>query len=124
MKKIVMLMLVAFFTLPALAQSVARPKPAGLEPVADVPPPPEIKADSAKEIAKLDTSPDTKVTVTKRGDERIEEFRFKGKHYKSKVTPAKGPSYYLVDPKGDGSFVRHDGPDLKMAVPMWVLLEW
>jgi hypothetical protein len=29
-----------------------------------------------------------------------------------------------VDPKGDGSFARVDGPAPKIAVPTWVLLEW
>jgi hypothetical protein len=115
----------------AHAQSTARPAPKDAIPVDTLPPPPDITTnaggkgkDAPRDIAKLDASPETKVTTTKRGDDRVEEFRFRGKLYKTKVTPVKGPAYYLVDTKGDGSFVRMDGPDLKMTVPMWILLEW
>jgi hypothetical protein len=126
MKKLlcVAMLLVA---VPAFAQSTARPKPKDLETVETNVTPSDAKPaakEVPKDIAKLDTSPDTKVTTSKRGDERIEEYRFKGKLYKTKVTPARGPAYYLIDTKGDGSFVRVDGPDIKMSVPMWILLEW
>jgi opacity protein-like surface antigen len=129
MKKLAMLVMLCI-AIPAFAQSAARPKPKDVVPL-EAPPPPDIKGDATfdaktagKDIAKLDASPDTKVTVKNRGDERIEEYRFKGRHYKTKVTPAKGPAYYLIDTKGDGSFSRVDGPDIKMNVPMWILLEW
>lgn len=121
------LIVLLLVVVPAFAQSPARPKPKDLETVETNVTPSESKApakDVSKDIAKLDTSPDTKVTTSKRGDERIEEYRFKGKLYKTKITPARGPAYYLIDTKGDGSFVRVDGPDLKMNVPMWILLEW
>lgn len=126
MQKIFLIVLL-LMVVPAFAQSTARPKPKDLETVETNVTPSESKPvakDTPKDIAKLDTSPDTKVTTSKRGEERIEEYRFKGKLYKTKITPARGPAYYLIDTKGDGSFVRVDGPDLKMNVPMWILLEW
>jgi hypothetical protein len=41
-----------------------------------------------------------------------------------RVVPAIGPAYWLIDPKGDGSFVRLDSPTPNIAVPMWVILEF
>jgi hypothetical protein len=45
-----------------------------------------------------------------------------GKLYMIKVTPPHGTPYYLVDPKGDGGFVRQDlGGERSLSVPMWVI---
>ena len=46
-----------------------------------------------------------------------------GKLYMIKVTPPHGTPYYLVDPKGDGGFVREDlgVGDRGISVPMWVI---
>ena len=99
----------------AIAQSKEHPKPKDLQVVDDVPAPPQVKDDPNFEA---------KVTTTKKGTDTIEEYRINGKLYKMRVVPANGPAYFLVDAKGDGSFARVDGPDLKMAVPTWVLFEW
>jgi Protein of unknown function (DUF2782) len=97
------------------AQSAARPRPQDAQPVEEPLPPAKIKDEVA---------PDEKVTVVKKGKDRVEEFRSKGKLYKMRVTPAAGPAYTLIDEKGDGNFVRVDGPVPRVSVPMWVLLEW
>ena len=99
----------------AIAQSKEHPKPKDLQVVDDVPAPPQVKDDPNLEA---------KVTTTQKGTDTIEEYRINGKLYKMRVVPANGPAYFLVDTKGDGSFARVDGPDLKMAVPTWVLFEW
>ena len=65
-----------------------------------------------------------KVTIVKKGSDTVEEYRLNGKLYKMRVVPAKGPAYFLVDPKGDGNFSRVEGPAPKIAVPTWVLIEW
>ncbi len=108
----------AFATV-ALAQSTERAKPKDVVPVEDAPvaskeliPP--------KEKAKLES----KVTTVKKGADTVDEYRLNGKLFKMRITPAKGPAYYLIDPKGDGNFIRADGPEQKIATPTWVLLEW
>lgn len=102
--------------LPVLAQSPARPRPKDLQVVEDVPSPPEVKA--------TDPSKDVKVTTRQSGTDTIEEYRLGGRLYKQRIQPASGPAYYLIDEKGEGKFTRVDGPDLKIAVPMWVILSW
>lgn len=110
------ILIITTLTLPALAQSQARPRPKDLQVVEDVPAPPEVK--------ETDPSKEPKVTTRKSGTDTIEEYRIGGRLYKQRVQPASGPAYYLIDEKGEGKFTRVDGPDLKMAVPMWVLLAW
>ena len=102
--------------LPAFAQSQAHPKPKDLKVVDDVPPPPRVK----------EGEPMVEPTVTTRkvGDDTIQEYRVRGRLYQQRIQPASGPAYYLVDDKGEGKFSRVDGPDAKISVPMWVLLEW
>ena len=108
--------MIVTFAFSALAQSQPRPRPKDVQPVEDIPLPPDIKdADLAKDI---------KVTKRQTGTDTIEEYRIGGRMYKQRVQPAVGPAYFLIDEKGEGKFVRVDGPDLKASVPMWVLLSW
>ena len=109
-------LMITTFTFPALAQSQARPKPKDVQPVEELPSPPEVKD--------TDASRDVKVTTRQSGTDTIEEYRIGGRLYKQRIQPASGPAYYLVDEKGEGKFTRVDGPDLKIAVPTWVLLTW
>lgn len=113
--QLLVVLVCAVMATPAIAQSKEHPKPKNLQVVDDVPAPPQVKDDPNFEA---------KVTTTKNGTDTIEEYRIKGKLYKMRVVPANGPAYFLVDAKGDGSFARVDGPDLKIAVPTWVLFEW
>ena len=112
---IVMLTIFAF-AFPALAQSQPRPRPKDVQAVEDIPPPPEIK--------EADPTKDIKVTTRQSGTDTIEEYRIGGRMYKQRVQPAAGPAYFLIDEKGEGKFIRVDGPDLKVSVPMWVLFSW
>ena len=109
-------LIITALAVPALAQGQARPRPRDLQIVEDVSPPPEVK--------ETDPSKEPKVTTRKSGTDTIEEYRIGGRLYKQRIQPATGPAYYLIDEKGEGKFTRVDGPDLKMAVPMWVLLSW
>lgn len=60
------------------------------------------------------------VTITTRGEDRYEEYRYNGQLYMIKVTPARGRPYYLVDEQGRGQFRRSDlEPDI--SIPMWVI---
>jgi hypothetical protein len=97
--------------LPALAQT----RPADLQPIPEPPPPPPGL------LAEPDLEP--QVTIRKRGEDRVEEHRANGKLYMIKVTPAHGTPYYLIDPRGDGGFVREEfiGGERPLSVPMWVI---
>ena len=93
-------------------------QPPNLEPLpADqIPPPPQIKIDPSQEPV---------VTTTKRGEDKVEEFRIGGKLYMIRVTPPNAPSYVLVDQDGTGKFGPSAGPAdadaFNLHVPMWVL---
>jgi hypothetical protein len=97
----------------ALALNVAAQTQAPkLEPIPEPPPPP---------AGVLNESLEPQVTIIKRGEDKVEEFRISGKLYMLKVTPPHGVSYYLVDTHGDGQWVRQDSKDAGLRVPMWVI---
>ena len=95
--------------LPAAAQT----RPPDLQPVPEPPPPPPgYTPDPALE---------PQVTITRRGEDKVEEFRINGKLYMIKVTPPHGASYYLIDEKGDGKMTRQEPTDTGLRVPQWVI---
>lgn len=94
---------------PALAEDKAK-----LEAVPDIPPPPGI----------VDPDLEPQVTIKRKGEDKIEEYRVGGRLYMIKVTPPHGTSYYLVDERGDGVFRRHDLLEPSFVVPMWVIKEF
>lgn len=106
-----LLLFALLLALPAVGQRSTGP--AGLQPIPEPPPPP---ADMS-----LDPALEPQVTITKRGDDRVEEFRVKGKLYMIKVTPPHGTPYYLIDEKGDGRMTRQESLDTGLRVPMWVI---
>ncbi len=61
------------------------------------------------------------VTITKKGDQTIEEYRVGGRLYMIKITPKHGHPYYLIDDRGDGRFARQDSLDSGVRVPQWVI---
>jgi len=83
--------------------------PGNLEPL---PPPPAM--DNAS-----DDQPE--VTIIKKNDQTVEEYRIGGKLYMIKITPKVGPPYYLVDDKGDGKFARQESLDSGFRPPRWVI---
>ena len=92
---------------PAFAQ-----QPAGLEPIPEPPPMPAgAEADEPE------------VTIVKRGEDTVTEYRIRGKLYMIKVTPPHGVPYYLIDKEGNGQMVRDDAAP-NLAVPMWVIKSW
>ena len=64
------------------------------------------------------------VTIIRRDDAVIEEYRVNGVLYKVKVTPSVGPVYYLIDRNGDGRMERMSDLSQDLSVPQWILLEW
>ncbi len=108
MRRLIPLMLLA--ALPVWAQNDLQPLPAV------PPPPPGMEA--------FDAALEPQVTIVKAESETREEFRIKGKLYMIKVTPAGGPSYYLVDHQGDGNFIEANSPNPTTKPPMWILHSW
>lgn len=102
----------AILSLTALSATAAEPPK--LQPVPDIPPPPGVS-----DIAR---APD--ITITQKGEDKVEEYRMHGRLYMIKVTPSHGKSYYLVDPKGNGQLVRYDDLSPNLMVPMWILFEF
>jgi hypothetical protein len=101
------LLLPLLFSSPVVAAAPSD-RPPDLQPVPDGPPGP-------------DDAP--AVTVKPSGQGKVEEFRAKGKLYMLKITPRVGKPYYLIDPSGEGRFVRQETlPDLQP--PMWTVKEF
>lgn len=126
--RIVIGVLALGFLLPAAAQNPAdRPLPAQtpapkgkpgpkLQPLPEPPPPPP--------GMEFDPALEPQVTIRKRDQDTVEEFRIRGRLYMIKVTPAHGVPYYLVDDTGKGDFSRRDTYDTGIRPPMWVIHQW
>jgi len=84
--------------------------PPSLDPLPDIPPP-----------GMVDTDLEPHITLTHRGDERVEEYRIKGRLYMIKVTPPHGRPYYLIDQRGDGQMRKYDDLSPNFQVPLWVI---
>lgn len=99
----------------ACAGSAFAQKSGDLQPLPAVPPPPP-------EMIPFDAAIEPQVTIKKRENDTIEEFRVNGQLYMIKVTPANGlPPYYLIDSNGTGSFTRMDSLDTGVRVPQWII---
>jgi hypothetical protein len=69
--------------------------------------------------------PTPDVTIIQGGDKTIAEYRIHGRLYMIKVTPKKGPPYYLVDTDGDGNLETNRNELTEdLLIPSWTLLEW
>ena len=93
---------------PVAAADKAPPPPPGSKPVPD----------GAPVVGNVG---EPSITIRNKGNDRVEEYRIRGKLYMMKVTPPKGKPYFLVDQLGRGEFTRNDGPTPPMAVPQWVV---
>lgn len=96
----------------ALAAQDAGPARAG-----DVPIPEKVQA-----AEPADDPPTVHIRVEENGD-RVEEYRQNGITYMVKITPERGPAYYLRDPDGNGRFNRDDSLP-KISPVYWSLYEW
>jgi hypothetical protein len=64
------------------------------------------------------------VTIIRKDDAVIEEYRINGFLYMVKITPAIGPSYYLMDKTGNGELDTRRNSLEDTNVPQWVLFTW
>ena len=109
LSRLLMLILLA----PMLATAADQP---ALEPL---PEPPQAPAGYEP-----DPETEPQVTIVKRGEDSIEEYRINGELYMQKVTPPHGVPYYLVKENVDGGWARMDGPGERLAIPNWVLFRF
>ncbi|HZV99329.1 MAG TPA: DUF2782 domain-containing protein [Methylophilaceae bacterium] len=105
-------LLVLALALPLLAMAAEPPK---LEPLPEPPPPP-----AGMESADVEPQ----VTITKRGEDKVEEYRINGELYMQKITPPHGKPYYLMREDQDGGWSRMDGPNPPLIIPKWVLFNF
>lgn len=109
MRTLILLLVATLAAGSVLAQD--RPR---LEPLPEIPPPPGMP----------DTALEPQVTITTRGEDKVEEYRIRGRLYAVKVTPPHGRPYYLLDIRGDGQLVRHDDLSPHFMVPMWLIFSF
>lgn len=100
---------------PALLLAGALLHAADTAKPATVPAPPPIPAAGVDDKVLEPT-----VTVIKKEDATITEYRLGGKVYMVKVKPKDAPEYTLVDETGDGNMVHRDLPN-HISPPMWVI---
>ncbi len=91
-------------------------------PGADLPelePPPPLPPD-------MDVDPDLEpqVTIIKRGEDTIEEYRMQGELYMIKVIPRVGFPYYMVRNPASSVNMHPGDPGSHISVPMWRILEF
>lgn len=95
------------------AQAAARPD--NLQVLEDIPPPPKVIEGQPMETPK--------VNKYKKGEDTVEEYRISGELYMMKITPAKGPAYYLHRDQPNGEWVK-DGPTPPVSIPHWILFKF
>lgn len=100
----------------SLSGYAGNTNPGGLEPA---PEPPDLP-----EAVQSGESIEPQVTIIRKDDAVIEEYRVNGHLYMVKITPAVGPAYYLVDDNGSGELDTRRSSLDDTNIPRWVLLRW
>lgn len=96
------------------------PPPPELEEGAD--PPPPVLDERAREQRSLE---DADIIIIERDGETRREYRMGGELVMVEVTPAVGPTYYLIDTTGDGTLDgRRNELDPNFVPPSWVIFRW
>lgn len=105
-------LLIAIMLLPALAQ--AKDLPTNLEPLEDIPPP---------SISAEENADEPVITIIKKENETIEEYRVGGQLYMLKITPNHGVPYYMHREDQEGAWIN-DGPNPPLSVPKWTIFRF
>jgi hypothetical protein len=74
--------------------------------------------------AESDELIEPQVTILRRGQDLVEEYRVSGLLYMVKITPSKGYPYFLIDSDGDGSLETRRSELSNPEIPQWVLFRW
>lgn len=115
---------VALLLSSALSAAAQSTQPKDLRPLPEVPEPPELALPSPG-VDEEGSSLEPQVTITKRGEDKVEEYRINGRLYMIKITPRIGLPYYLIDNFGDGTFATGTGGlDQGIRPPMWVIRQF
>lgn len=85
-----------------------------------LPPPPLPDAAAVEEAEELQPE----VTIRRRGDAEVEEYRVNGRLYMVKITPSRGYPYYLIDSDGDGDFDTRRNELDPPNINQWILFRW
>lgn len=106
--------------LPAQEDAAAPPEQGTM------PTPPPATADAPPPMPREEQEGiEPQVTIIRKEDRTLEEYRINGQLYMIKVTPSKGYPYYLVDADGDGNLeTRRNELDPRMLIPSWVIFRW
>ncbi len=88
----------------------------------DAPPPPSMPDSGGYTEAQQELEP--QVTITRRGNEVVEEYRQNGRLFMIKITPSKGFPYYLIDSDGDGSLETRRNSLDDPEVVRWRIFSW
>jgi hypothetical protein len=123
MQRIIIFFTTVLLILPLAAHAAEPANPPTSKPSADAPPPPPAPKEERRPANQPDTGLEPEVTIVTRGDVKYEEYRVRGRHYMTKVTPKFGKPYYLVDKEGQGQFRRSD-IEPSVTPPSWVILSW
>lgn len=84
-----------------------------------------LSGDTSQETGAVDQpEAEPQVTIVQKGADRVEEYRLNGQLYMVKITPKKGPPYYLIDVDGDGNLETRRNDLMPGSVPTWVLFRW
>ena len=107
-----LVLILTLLSLPSLAAEEQK-----FEAVPEPPPIPErVKSGETLE---------PEVTIIKREDATVHEYRANGQLYMVKIVPARGKPYYLIDTDGDGQLEsRSDELEQDFHVPHWVIFSW
>jgi len=93
-----------------------KPVPADVEPLPEALPPPG--------VIEANPNDEPEVTIVKKGETTVEEYRVHGELYMQKVTPANGKPYYLMKQDQEGGWSRYDGPAAPLVIPKWVIFRF
>lgn len=105
----------------ALMSSSAVAAPPKSSSLPAVPPPPALESNGPQGADTQDSEFEPPVTIIKKTEQTVEEYRAGGKLYMIKIIPKIGAPYYLVDDRGDGTFTRHENLDSGVRPPRWVI---
>ena len=98
---------------------------AGFAAAQPAPPPPPLPAEGASPPPFAgDPALEPQVTIIRRDNETVEEVRIGGELRYVRITPRHGRPYFLVPDANGGQFIRREGLDTALKVPMWMLLSW
>jgi hypothetical protein len=106
-------LLLTFMALPVAAAD-NKATPPDLQTLEELPPP---------EFSNEDNADEPQITIIKKGEETIEEYRIGGQLYMMKITPAHGVPYYLHKEDQDGAWINN-GPVPPMSIPKWTIFRF